>query len=149
MPIKSFRGMIEDLKYVTLNLHTKDGSTGYRITKFSIMPKQPFEKDQESVVKIYKVEPTTVDETVDFSDPTLVGAGICTNEYNSTDANGYMHPVEVIFDNEIFNQDIYVTHRDNGNAEFINYYIELEQVRLDLSQNTVATLKDIRNIKSQ
>jgi len=31
----------------------------------------------------------------------------------------------------------------------MNYYIELEQVKLDLNENTVATLKDIRNIASQ
>ena len=54
----------------------------------------------------------------------------------------------VIFDNEIFNQDIYITHTDNKNAESINYYIELEQIKLDLNQNTVATLKDIRNIEA-
>ena len=29
----------------------------------------------------------------------------------------------------------------------VNYYIELEQMKLDLSENTVATLKDIRNIE--
>jgi len=53
----------------------------------------------------------------------------------------------VIFDNEVFNQDIYITYTDNGGGsnEDINYYIELEQIKLDLSENTVATLKDIRN----
>ena len=48
-----------------------------------------------------------------------------------------------------FNQDIYVTHTDVLGAGACNYYIELEQFKLDLSENTVATLKDIRNIKSQ
>jgi len=28
----------------------------------------------------------------------------------------------------------------------INYYIELEQIKLDMNANTVATLKDIRNV---
>ena len=52
-----------------------------------------------------------------------------------------------IFDNMTFNQDIYVTYKDDETAgKFINYYIELEQVKLDLNENTVATLKDIRNI---
>jgi len=27
----------------------------------------------------------------------------------------------------------------------MNYYLELEQIKLDLSESTVATLKDIRN----
>ena len=51
--------------------------------------------------------------------------------------------------NEIFNQDIYITHVDSDASAPINYYIELEQIKLDLNENTVATLKDIRNIASQ
>ena len=27
----------------------------------------------------------------------------------------------------------------------VNYYIELEQIKLDIGESTVATLKDIRN----
>jgi len=46
----------------------------------------------------------------------------------------------------VVNQDIYITHIDTNGAIPCNYYIELEQVKLDLSENTVATLKDIRNI---
>jgi len=30
-----------------------------------------------------------------------------------------------------------------------NYYLELEQFKLDLNENTVATLKNIRNIKNR
>jgi len=53
----------------------------------------------------------------------------------------------IIFDSEIFNQDIYVTYADSqGSTGEMNYYIELEQVNLDLNENTVATLKDIRNL---
>ena len=44
-----------------------------------------------------------------------------------------------------FNQDIYITLRCHNAAADVNYYIELEQVKLDLNENTVATLKDIRN----
>ena len=110
------------------------------------MMEQPGNTAQESLVKIYKIEQTgspavpTLGATVDFSDNTLLAAA-----YQDTN----VHPTEVIvFDNEIFNQDIYVTYTDNGGGtnEDINYYIELEQIRLDLSENTVATLKDIRNI---
>ena len=56
----------------------------------------------------------------------------------------------VIFDNEKFNQDIFVTNVDVvGNSAPINYYIELEQIKLSLDENTVATLKDIRNIEQK
>jgi hypothetical protein len=61
------------------------------------------------------------------------------NAYNPTDS--------VIFDNEIFNQDIYITQSDveGATASSCNYYIELEQMDLALDEATVATLKDIRN----
>jgi len=51
----------------------------------------------------------------------------------------------IIFDHEIFNQDIYVTHWSDSGADACNYYIELEQVKLSVDESTVATLKDIRN----
>ena len=41
---------------------------------------------------------------------------------------------------------MYITHSEVNGSAACNYYIELEQVKLDLGQNTVATLKDIRNI---
>ena len=64
-------------------------------------------------------------------------------------SNQYTDGSNVIFDSEVFNQDITLTSIDNdGDTEEVNYYMELEQVKLDLSENTVATLKDIRNITS-
>jgi hypothetical protein len=143
--IKTFRGLIVDGGQDTIALHTNDGSTGYRIVKFQLMAASPAAVTQESIGKIYKVEQTTIDGTVDFSDNTLLASGLYILSDNS---NQIWNTTEtVIFDNEIFNQDIYVTHKDVGaiaNAS-INYYIELEQIKLDLSESTVATLKDIRN----
>ena len=46
-----------------------------------------------------------------------------------------------------FNQDIYVTVSSLVGNPYVIYYLELEQVKLDLSENTVATLKDIRNLE--
>jgi len=140
--IKTFRGSMVDNTQDTIVLHTNDGSTGYRIVKFQVIGKEPGAKSQESVVKIYKISQTTIDGVVDFSDNTLLGvaywAGI-------TDITGAPGTGTIIFDKEIFNQDIYVTHTDLNTGELCNYYIELEQVKLDLSESTVATLKDIRN----
>jgi len=141
--IKTFRGMIADGSQDTIVLHTNDGSMGYRIVKFQIIPNQPFDKDQESVIKIYKVSQSSVDTLIDFSDNTLLAVGITTNE--NIVGTGYMMPMQIIFDQEIFNQDIYVTHKDQDNAEVCNYYLELEQVKLSLDESTVATLKDVRN----
>tara|TARA_R100001530_G_scaffold135380_1_gene112456 strand:+ start:154 stop:606 length:453 start_codon:yes stop_codon:yes gene_type:complete len=150
MPIKTFRGLIGDGAQDTIVLHTNDGSTGYRIVKFQIMVKEPGNVAQESVVQMWKVKQTTVvttNATIDFSDNTLLGAAV--GIYGGLGGNTVPFLESIIFDNEIFNQDIYITHTDNESAESINYYLELEQVKLDLSENTVATLKDIRNITAQ
>ena len=142
--IKTFRGLIASGAQDTIVLHTNDGSTGYRIVKFQLMPNKIGAQYSESQMKIYKVAQTTVNSTVDFSDNTLLGAAYIENEASG---NYVGVPLSVIFDKELFNQDIYVTHEDvRGDNRPCNYYIELEQVKLDLSESTVATLKDIRNV---
>ena len=142
MPIKTFRGKIADGAQDTVHLHTSDGSIGYRIIKFQGIGAEPGTTSMDSTMKIYKIKQTTIDNAVDFSDQTLLGVCfINDNAQRQLDVNS-----AVIFDGEIFNQDIYITHEDTGASEPCNYYIELEQVKLDLSENTVATLKDIRNV---
>jgi hypothetical protein len=146
MPIKSFRASIKDNGIDTIHLRTNTGSIGYKIKKLQGMPKDPYQADGEHVIKIYKIPQSSADDTIDFSDNTLLAALTYSN--SSTNSNNYA-PEAVIFDNEIFNQDIYITHVDARSTQLGNYYIELEQVKLDLNENTVATLKDIRNITGQ
>ena len=142
MPIKSFRGLMVTGAQDTIALHTNDGSTGYRIVKFELMNNVNGTQIYENTVKIYKVEQSTVDAIVDFSENTMLAAAF-TSGGSSTN---YPEDLSVIFDNEIFNQDIYVTNSDtSASGASVNYYIELEQIKLDLNQNTTATLKDIRN----
>ena len=141
MPIKSFRGKMVDGAIDTITLHTNDGSTGYRIKRFDIFPAVQ-DSAKDSLVCISKIEPAAAITTADFSDNTLLGAALM---FNGT----YEIQQTIVFDNEVFNQDIYITNTDSIGSNAMNYYIELEQVKLDLNQNTVATLKDIRNIASQ
>jgi len=140
--IKTFRGLIADGAQDTIVLHTNDGSTGYRIVKFQGFPKTPGTTSYEHILKIYKVSQTAIDGVVNFSDNTLLGVMYIEG------VDQLVYPFDhhnVIFDTEIFNQDIYITHTEVNGALECNYYIELEQVKLDLSESTVATLKDIRN----
>jgi len=143
--IKTFRGQIVDGGQDTIVLHTNDGSMGYRIVKFDIFPRRPGGTSHvESVVQIFKVSQDTIptaNSIVDFSDNTLVAAAYLTDDINNSSG-----PLQIVmFEQEIFNQDIYVTHTDEAGTAKINYYIELEQVKLDLNENTVATLKNIKN----
>jgi len=140
--IKTFRGLIADGATDIVVLHTNNGSVGYRIVKFQAIPEEPGQAIGEHTVKIYKVSQTTALSTIDFSDNTLLGVVSI-----STHSGNLLFNETIIFDGEIFNQDIYVTHVDKAGSAQCNYYIELEQVKLDLSESTVATLKDIRNIE--
>lgn len=142
MPIRSFRGQLKNNQIETIPLHTNNGTQGYRIKKFELIAQSPASHNMESIVKIYAVPQTAATATIDFDDQSLLAAA---NYDNSSSATYTPQPV-IIFDNMIFNQDIHITHRDQGAAESVNYYIELELVKLDLNENTVATLKDIRNI---
>ena len=141
MPIKSFRGKMVNDSMQTLSLHTNNGSTGYRIKKFQVM--QTTDDDIETTMKIYSIPQTENTNDIDFSDNTLLAAA-----YFTSSSSGQLYPEDqtVIFDNMTFNQDIYITLRGHNVVGDMNYYIELEQIKLSLDENTVATLKDIRNI---
>ena len=141
--IKSFRGQLADQEQLTIRLSTNDGLTGYKISKFQIFPVTPGAVAQQSIVQLYSKAPTSASSawgTVAFDNPLLLAAA-----YYQDDANpSYPASLVVVFDNVTFNQDIFITHLDDAVGEPCNYYLELEQVRLDLNEATVATLKDMR-----
>jgi len=136
-----------DLGSETIVLHTNSGSTGYRVKKIEIMSAAPGVLDEAHIVQIFSVNKTDTSlyDNVDFSDPTL----LATAYYKDDDQNYNPGFMSISFDNRIFNQDIYITHADVKSNQPVNYHIELEQMKLDLNENTVATLKDIRNVEAQ
>jgi len=142
--IKTFRGLLADGGQDIINLHTNDGKTGYRVKKLNLINQNAGDVDYSAVVKIYSVSQSTIDNDIDFSDSTLLGVG-----YISTDATSTQFPEDltVIFDSMIFNQDIFITCKQTGasGSDSCNYYLELEQISLDLNEATVATLQSIRN----
>tara|TARA_Y100000361_G_C10921908_1_gene219380 strand:+ start:21 stop:470 length:450 start_codon:yes stop_codon:yes gene_type:complete len=149
MPIKSFRGKIASGGTDTISLHTNNGSTGYIIKKIQIISADPGGDVSELVFKIHSIS-TAVTSTLDFSDQTLLGIAYYQNVPVQAGAQGQSPISVIVFDNMVTNQDIYLQATDvSGNSVNTNYYIELEQVKLDLNANTTATLKDIRNIASQ
>jgi len=143
--IKSFRGLIANEGIETITLHTNTGSTGYKIKKIQLYPNKPGDEHYLSAVKIYTIPQTVADEVTDFSDNTLLAAAF----FQDNSDKAYPADLDVVFDNITFNQDIHITHKQKSGTASINFYIELEVVKLDLTENTVATLKDIRNIASQ
>ena len=140
--VKSFRGQLASSGQETIHLHTNNGLMGYRMKKFEIIGKQPGTENVELTGKIYSMKQASIDSEIDFSDNTLLAVAYL--EQNS--GSNYQPGPIIIFDNVTFNQDIYLTCLDDsGSARPMNYHIELEQVKLDINESTVATLKDIRN----
>jgi len=138
---KTFRGLLSDNSQEKIHLSTLDGTVGYKITKFQLIEKSPLDTTARWAVKIFKVSQTTFTTAIDFNDQRLLAAGIWTS--NGT-AQNYPEDMTVIFDSEIFNQDIFITAKaENGSA--VNYYLELEQFTLDSNETAVATLKNIKN----
>jgi hypothetical protein len=141
--IKTFRGKMLDDTIDVISLHTNDGSMGYRIVKFMVMPTT--DDTVESVLQVYSTLQTTTTADIDFSDQTLLAAAYFSQ---SSATNDYPEDITVFFDHVTFNQDIYITLKGHSYTAPMNYYLELEQVKLDINANTVATLKDMRNTAS-
>jgi len=139
--IKTFRGILADGGQQRIRLSTKKGKIGYSIVKFQIFPGDPGTQHYEATLKIYKILQTTVDNTVDFADGNLLGAAY----YQDDNAKHYSSSAEIIFDIEIFNQDIFVTYiGTDGATSPMNYYIELETINMSDNAAAVSTLRDIR-----
>jgi len=139
MVVKTYRGLLADGAQERIPLSTKDGSVGYRIIKYQCM--QDGFGSSEMVLKIYKQSQSSVDDVIDFTDGDLLAACMISG---SSSGEAYPEDVTVIFDGEIFNQDIYITAAKSSSADPTNYYLELEQMKLDHTQNMSATLKAIR-----
>jgi len=140
--IKTFRGMLADGGQDRIRLGTIKGKVGYRITKFQIITSTPGQSADESIIQIWKTEQTTVSTsavTLNFSDSDLLGVG-----YWAAPSAGYHLDSVIIFDSEIFNQDIYITHTNVGSAIACNYYFELEVIPLSELGAEYSTLKNIR-----
>ena len=107
-----------------------EGATGeiaWRITKFQIMPNNPGGASYEYCVKIFREEQTSIVNTINFDDDELLAAAIYHDNTGTGRADS--GPV-IIFDNALFSRNIYITAFDNVGTESVNYYIELEEIKL-------------------
>jgi hypothetical protein len=136
----TYRGQIPTGEQERLHLSTNNGLTGYRIKKFQVISSTPGGGNAEYVMKVRLTSDDNVGPVVNFNDPSIVAVAFHTDRTTNESSNE-----TIIFDSEVFNQDIFVTCADvTGNTVPCNYYLELEKMKLDLNASTFSTLKNIR-----
>ena len=138
--IKTFRGLLADGATTKIRLSTNNGLTGYEIKKLQIIHDEPGEQHAEHTVKVFTVKPSAANNTINFDDPTLIAVAYLAENAD----NAYPVSQVIIMDHVKVNQDLYVTHEDTVGSRACNFYVELEQIKLDRNEATVATLKDMR-----
>ena len=141
MVVKTFRGQLADGGQDHIRLQTIKGKVGYRIVKFQTISATPGIDNEEAVLKIYKTTQSTIGYLVDFTDSDLLGVAFSAASSNTYYAYGTPN---VIFDSEIFNQDIFVTYKAVLGEANMNYYLELEVIPLTDHGAEFTTLKDMR-----
>ena len=141
--IKTFKGQLAMGVQEKIHLSTNDGLTAYRINKFKLIPKD-FDVNVKLVGNIYLTDQTgNITDTVDFSDSDILAAAYYEDTSGSS---GSGNPNTVIFDKETFNQDIFLYISDaGGGTSLANFYLELEQFKIDINTSTYHTLKNIRS----
>jgi len=126
--VHSFRGLLVDGGQDEINIEGSVGSIAWRIVKLELFPYQYGQgaNEQESVVKIYREEQSSVDRLADFNDGELLAAA-ALNQDSSSEALPSI--LTVTFDNTLFVRNLWVTHENgHGDSTPCNYYIELEEV---------------------
>jgi len=127
MSIKTFKGKLEVGQQDQIYLHGGEPAQGYKIVKFKIISNKPYDAADEHIVQIWKIRQASVSPLVDFDDDALLGVAII-----NSDSAGYRYASTstIIFDDTVFNQDIYVTGANTDGTSAVNYYIELKQVTM-------------------
>tara|TARA_Y100000401_G_C8149927_1_gene139068 strand:+ start:64 stop:510 length:447 start_codon:yes stop_codon:yes gene_type:complete len=143
---KTFKGLLADGTQKRIRLSTNNGLTGYKIHKLLVIPETPGAATIEAVMKVttqkqIDTTATPINGVINFDDPRLIGAIY----YGDSQSAGDNQATTVLVDNVKFNQDIFISYKEiSTTGGKCNFYLELEQVKLDTNEATVATLKDMR-----
>ena len=144
--IISYRGTLAIGLEDRISLRTIKGKVGYKINKFQIIGTAPGTGNVEYVGKITKVTDPNIGAVVKFTDADL----LAVSYLKECDSEDKPFSQGIIFDNEKFNQDIFVNITDAaGGTTPCNYYIELETMDLSELETTMLTLKSLRTVTSR
>ena len=143
----SFKGTLNIGTEDKISLKTIKGKIGYKITKLQAISTKPGTVDHDEVLMqvFSKSQIGSIGNEVQFTNSELLA--VCFYEDNDNPA--YMASNLIIFDNQPFNQDIFISATDvGGGTKPVNYYIEIETMELNDLQATQLTLKNLRTITS-
>jgi len=148
--VHSFRGLLVDGGQDKISIQGSVGAIAWRITKFELIGYNPSATANESTVKVWREEQGVDDGSgdpykfIDFQDNELLAAAY----YSGAAANSQPQDVSVIFDNALFSRNIYLTHFDGSANVAINYYIELEEVKVGKSGMAQLALAAARRVQT-
>lgn len=135
-----------------LPLATNTGKVGYKITKMQIMPVDTggaSNTSNEATIQIYSLKKSATAQkdltnaNINFEDHTLLGVAYFTRDQGVVAVNSET----IIFDNATFNQDVFVVYKDSQtNNVGMNYYVEMEALKLSDLEATYHTLQSLRTI---
>jgi len=126
--VHSFRGLLADGDQHKIRIQGPVGAIAWRMIKFQLIYYDPTADTAESVVCVWREKQSALTNKIAFDNGELLAAGFM--EANSTD--GY-YPIEqtVVFDNDLFVRNIYITNVAGQSASNgVSYYIELEEVKV-------------------
>jgi hypothetical protein len=142
----SYKGTLAIGQEDRISLSTIQGKVGYKITKFQIIGTTPGQANAEYVGKITNVKDPNIGPTVKFTDSDLLAIAY----YQDNEGSDKSMSKIIIFDNEMFNQDIFVNITDaSGGTVPCNYYFELQTINLSELETTMLTLKSLRTVTSR
>jgi len=125
----SFRGLLADGDQHKIRIQGATGQIAWRINKFQIMSNAPKTADHVGITKVWRESQATAAitaTTINFNDDELLGCAL----WREGNALTEVQTVTVVFDNALFVRDIYVTTTDADANVGMNYYLELEEVKV-------------------
>jgi len=141
----SYKGKIDIGMQERIRLKTIRGKVGYKINKFQVMITDTTDTSYQIVAQVFKTDQSgSISAVMDFTNSDLLAVAHADAE------NNFNNGTVIIFDNEKFNQDIYITMNDSdGGTTPVNYYLELETMELNDLETTQLTLKNLRDVASK
>lgn len=131
--MKTFKGKIAHQGQDKVYLSGGEQGMGYRISRFQVIPKSPTDSSIEALMLIWKEKQLVLTDQVDFTNDSLIGVAFYNQD--STAANNISDII--IFDHEVVNQDLYITNIEGISSSDMNYFLELEEVKMSSGQQAV------------